>query len=140
MKRGRSAVTVLEGFVCHQIHGFDLECLHEALGLGVVVGIAAPAHGAGETVLLQDGAIVFGGILRPTVGMMHATPWWIAGADGGLECSNSEPCIYHMWMAGVGYWEGGRRRDLLCIRTGAARLFSARAGFCHGWIDGERVR
>src|SRR5258708_27943660 len=24
---------VLEGFVCHQIHGFDLECLHEALGL-----------------------------------------------------------------------------------------------------------
>src|SRR5262245_4392161 len=64
--------------------GFDLECLHEALDLGVVVGIAAPAHGAGETVLLQDGAIVFGGILRPTVGMMHATPWRIAGADGGL--------------------------------------------------------
>src|SRR5207244_13606321 len=61
-------------------------------GLGVVVGIAAPAHGAGETVLLQDGAIVFGGILRPTVGMMHATPWRIAGADGGLECSNGEPC------------------------------------------------
>src|SRR5262249_16231007 len=26
-------------------------------------------------------------------GMMHATPWWIAGADSGLECSNSEPCI-----------------------------------------------
>src|SRR5262249_54914497 len=25
--------------------------------------------------------------------MMHATPWRIAGADGGLECSNSEPCI-----------------------------------------------
>src|SRR6516164_2923495 len=75
------------------IHGFDLECLHEALGLGVVIGIAAPAHGAGKTMLLQDGAIVFGGILRPSVGMMHATPWWIAGADGGLECSNSEPCI-----------------------------------------------
>ena len=31
--------------------------------------------------------------MRPTVGMMHATPWWIAGADGGLERSNSEPCI-----------------------------------------------
>src|SRR6201984_2242690 len=25
--------------------------------------------------------------------MMHASPWWIAGADGGLERSNSEPCI-----------------------------------------------
>ena len=24
---------------------------------------------------------------------MHVTPWWVAGADGGLECSNSEPCI-----------------------------------------------
>src|SRR5262249_56673507 len=70
-----------------------LECLYEALDLGVVVGIAAPAHGANETVLLQDGAIVVGGILRPTVGMMHATPWRIAGADGGLEGSNSEPCI-----------------------------------------------
>jgi putative ABC transport system substrate-binding protein len=46
-----------------------------ARSVGVVVGIAAPAHGAGETVLLQDGAIVFGGILRPTVGMMHTTPW-----------------------------------------------------------------
>ena len=90
---GKVGCNVLEGFVCHQIHGFDLECLHEALGLGVVVGIAAPAHGAGETVLLQGGAIVIGGILRSTVGMMHATPWWIAGADGGLECSNSEPCI-----------------------------------------------
>jgi hypothetical protein len=62
---GKVGCNVLEGFVCHQIHGFDLECLHEALDLGVVVGIAAPAHGAGETVLLQDGAIVFGGILRP---------------------------------------------------------------------------
>ena len=40
-----------------------LERLHEALGLGVVVGIATPAHGALETVLSQDGVIVFGGIL-----------------------------------------------------------------------------
>src|ERR1700737_2269776 len=81
---GKVGCDVLEGFVCHQIHGLDLQCLHEALGLGVVVGVSAPAHGAGETMLLQDGAIVFGGILRSTVGMMHATPWWIAGADGGL--------------------------------------------------------
>ena len=58
-----------------------------------VVGVSAPAHGAGETMLLQDGAIVFGGVLRSTVGMMHATPRWTAGADGGLECSNSEACI-----------------------------------------------
>jgi hypothetical protein len=36
---GKVGCNVLEGFVCHQIHGFDLECLHEALGLGVVVGL-----------------------------------------------------------------------------------------------------
>jgi hypothetical protein len=77
----------------HQIYGFDLQCLHEALGLRVVVGVSASTHRAGETVLLQDGAIVIRGVLRSTVGMMHATPWRIAGADSGLECSNSEPCI-----------------------------------------------
>ena len=45
--------TICDEFEAYdQIHGFDLECLHEALDLGVVVGIAAPAHGPGETVLL----------------------------------------------------------------------------------------
>src|SRR5215471_15447917 len=42
---------ILEGFVGHQIHSFDLECLHEALGLGIIIRIAAPAHGADEAVL-----------------------------------------------------------------------------------------
>src|SRR6516162_7388357 len=101
---------ILEGFVCHQIHGFDLQCLHEALGLGVVVGVSAPTHRAGETVLLQDGAIVIGGVLRSTVGMMHATRWWIAGADSGLECSNSEPCIDRA-ADGVPYDPGEQRTE-----------------------------
>ena len=89
MKAGKVDCNVLEGFVCHQIHSFDLECLHEALGLGVVVGIAAPAHGAGETVILQDGAIVFGGILRPTVRMMHAASWWIAALMAALSATTA---------------------------------------------------
>ena len=42
---------VLESFVGHRVHGFDLERLHEALDFGVVVWIAAPAHGAYEAVL-----------------------------------------------------------------------------------------
>src|SRR5258707_7443777 len=83
MKRGRSAVTSSKVSYAIRYTASTLS-VHEALGLGVVVGIAAPAHGAGETVLLQGGAIVIGGILPPTVGMMHATPWWIAGADGGV--------------------------------------------------------
>ena len=43
--------------------------------------------------LAQDGAIGFGGVLRAAVGMMHATPWRIAGVDGGLERSNDEARI-----------------------------------------------
>ena len=35
---------VVEGLIGHQVDGFDLQGLHEALGLGVVVRIAAPAH------------------------------------------------------------------------------------------------
>jgi hypothetical protein len=31
--------------------------LHKALGLGIVVGVATPTHGASETVLSQDHAI-----------------------------------------------------------------------------------
>ena len=62
-----------ERLVAADVDFLGLDGLYEALGLGVVIGIAAPAHGTGETMLLQDGAIVFGGILRPTVGMMHAT-------------------------------------------------------------------
>src|SRR6516165_1124583 len=60
---GKISCNVLKDFVGHQIHGFNLQCFHEALGLGVVVGIATPTHGASETVLSQDHAIVFGGIL-----------------------------------------------------------------------------
>jgi hypothetical protein len=31
---GKVGCDVLEGFVCHQIHGLDLQCLHEALPSG----------------------------------------------------------------------------------------------------------
>jgi hypothetical protein len=38
MKRGRSAVTSSEGFVIHQMDRLDFKRLHEALGLGIVIG------------------------------------------------------------------------------------------------------
>jgi hypothetical protein len=44
---------IIERFVGHQIYGFDLERLHEALSLGVVIRIAASAYGANEAVLTQ---------------------------------------------------------------------------------------
>jgi hypothetical protein len=40
---------IFERLVIHQIGGFDFKRLHKALGLGIVVGIAAPAHGADQT-------------------------------------------------------------------------------------------
>src|ERR1700687_5854622 len=61
---GKISGNVLEGFVCHQIHGFNLQCLHEAFSLGIIIGIAAPAHGTYEAVLAQNRAIVFGGNRR----------------------------------------------------------------------------
>ena len=39
---------VLEGLVGHRIDGLDLECLHEALCLGVIIGIAAAPHRSDE--------------------------------------------------------------------------------------------
>src|SRR6266542_6377288 len=69
MKRGRSAVTSSK------------------------VSYAIRYTASTLSVFMKLSALAFGGILRPTVGMMHATHWRIAGADGGLECSNSEPCI-----------------------------------------------
>jgi hypothetical protein len=42
-----------EGLVCHRVDGFDLERLHEALRLGVIVRIAAPAHRADQALTKQ---------------------------------------------------------------------------------------
>ena len=54
---------VLEGLVGHEVDGLDLERLHEALGLGVVVRIAAAAHRADETVLVQQLSVGFRRVL-----------------------------------------------------------------------------
>lgn len=63
---------VVEGPVVHLLDLFDLERLHEALGLGAVVGIAAPPHGALEPVLDEPAQIALGGILRTAIGVMDA--------------------------------------------------------------------
>jgi hypothetical protein len=62
-----------EGFVCHRVDGFDLERLHEALRLGVIVRIAAPAHRADQAVTKQGFPIVLRSVLRTAVCVMDAT-------------------------------------------------------------------
>src|SRR5438067_7717779 len=48
-----------------------LECFDKALRLGIVVGISAPAHTDGHTVLLQQINVSAAGILHAAIGMMH---------------------------------------------------------------------
>lgn len=61
-----------ESFVLRHVHCLDLERFHEALGLGVVVGIAVASHRADQYMLGQHLPVGGGGILRSAVGMMHA--------------------------------------------------------------------
>jgi len=43
---GKLLGDVVEGLGCHRIDRLDFECLHEALRLGVIVRVSAPAHRA----------------------------------------------------------------------------------------------
>ncbi len=72
---------IIEGFVGHRVGSSGLERLHEALGLGAVIGIAAPAHGAGETAGNRHVAITLRGVLRAPAGMMHAARRRLAPFD-----------------------------------------------------------
>jgi hypothetical protein len=63
----------LEGFVIHQIDRLDFKRLHEALGLGIVIGIATSARGADETMFDQQAAIGLGGVLRTAIRVADAT-------------------------------------------------------------------
>src|SRR5688572_14330773 len=65
--------------VLHQVDLFDLERLHEALSLGVVVGVAAPAHRAPQAVLLEFGTVVLGSMLRGLDRNGGCSPWAAAG-------------------------------------------------------------
>jgi hypothetical protein len=46
-----------ESFVIHQIDGLDLEGLHKALGLGIVIGIATSDHFAGLDVSVKETSV-----------------------------------------------------------------------------------
>src|SRR3954453_21282339 len=72
---------VSEGLKCHRVHTFDLERLHEALSLGVIVGIAAPAHRANKPVLGQPRPIRLGSVLTTAVRVMGQSWRWSTTLD-----------------------------------------------------------
>src|SRR5208337_1407504 len=74
-----------EGFVGHRVDGFDLERLHEALRLGIVVRIAAPAHRADQAVAKQGFPIALRSVLRTAVCVMDATWRRLSPLDRGVE-------------------------------------------------------
>src|SRR2546430_12104722 len=93
MKHGKEAATVLESLVLHQVDLLDLECLHEAFSLGVVVWVATSTHRTVETVFGELGAIILGSVLRTAVGVMDAPCWRSARRDGGSKCGKRQTCI-----------------------------------------------
>ena len=65
----------------------------EALGLGIVVRIAAPTHRALEAVLIELGAVVLGSILRAAIGMMDAADGRLSIGDGRFEGGERQASI-----------------------------------------------
>src|SRR5271157_623206 len=74
-----------EGFVGHRIDGFDLEGLHEALGLGVVVRVASAPHRTDETAAKQGFPIGLSCILRTAIRVVDTTGRRFAALDRGVE-------------------------------------------------------
>src|SRR5699024_3514786 len=69
---GQSGGDLLEGRVIRDVDVLDLEGLEEALGLGVVVRVAAAAHRADEAMRREQGAVLCGGVLRAAIGVEDA--------------------------------------------------------------------
>src|ERR1700733_6454668 len=84
---------VFESLIIHQIDGLDLKGLHEALGLGIVVGIATSAHGADETMFGQQMAIGLGGVLRTTIRVVDAALRRLSYSDSRFQRRNSNANI-----------------------------------------------
>lgn len=57
----------------HRVDAFDLQRLHEAFRLCVVVGVSSPSHRANEAMGREELAIGTGRVLRAAVGVMKAS-------------------------------------------------------------------
>src|SRR6266480_12994 len=84
---------IFERLVIHQIDGLDLKRLHKALGLGIVVGIAAPAHGADETMFGEYVAVGLGSVLRTAIGVVDAPLRRLPYSDSCLQRRNGNARI-----------------------------------------------
>ena len=93
----------------HRINALNLQRLHEAFGLGVVVRISSPTHGSFDAVLGKVVAVDLGSVLGSAIGMMDAArrrlplldrdgqgserQTRIDGAADGIANNEPGPCI-----------------------------------------------
>ena len=82
---GKIGGYVLECFVVHQIHCLDLQRLHEAFRLGVIVRIATVAHGANEAMCGEELSVIGRRILRTAIRVVNAALRRIAIVNRRLE-------------------------------------------------------
>src|SRR5262249_34274397 len=86
-----AATGVVEVCKCLAVDLFGLERLHEAFGLGVVEGIAGPAHADGDVLIRQPLAISDGSVLDAAIGVMNqAAGWWSSGVKSLIERGDCE--------------------------------------------------
>ena len=76
---------ILEGFENHRMDRLDLQRLHEALRLGVVIRVASAAHRADQAMVGKELPVDLGGILRAAIGMMDAAWRRLSPIDGSLQ-------------------------------------------------------
>ena len=80
----------LDRGVGFRVHFLLLQGSHEALGLGVVVGVAGAAHAGFDAVGLQPFAIFVAGILHAAVGVVDETRRGTAGRQRHVERFDSQ--------------------------------------------------
>src|SRR4051794_22739093 len=68
-----------------------LEGGEEALHGRIIEAVAAPAHGLGDTVPLQHGAVGLGGVLHATVAMVEQPRWRVMVLEGHDQRVDAEP-------------------------------------------------
>lgn len=129
---------------------FGLQRLHEALGLGVVEGIARSAHV--DVAIGQSLAIGDGGVLHAAIGMMdQAAGLWLSGIDGCIQRGNGKRGIERVLKGpayslresikndceiGEGFWRDARR---WCRRPRFDRALMA-PGRAPDWAQSETPR
>lgn len=90
---GKVINDVVEGFEGHRVDRLDLQRLHEALRLGVVVKIASAAHRARQAVCFHRFAEICAAYWAAPIGMMNAAGRRLAPFNGRLQGCHRQPRI-----------------------------------------------